>query len=99
MYVLHELWRGNISPSERYVRSDSEYKMVSKEMVELIDDFIKQLSPEAKKQWDSIEQLRHDMTLLSEEDTFIYGFQLGARMLLDVVQSYKRQFYTMEESQ
>ena len=36
---------------------------------------------------------KHDMNLLSEEDIFIYGFRMGARMILDVVGDHKGQFY------
>ncbi len=30
--------------------------------------------------------------LMGEEDAFIYGFRLGARMIMDVVGEYKGQF-------
>jgi hypothetical protein len=38
------------------------------------------------------------MTMLSEEDSFIYGFRLGARMILDVIGDYKGQFYETGEA-
>jgi len=92
MYVLKDLWRGNISPTERSVRPGSDYKKVSHEICEKIDRFLETLSPEEKKQWEAISDLRNDMTLMGEEDAFIYGFRLGARMMMDIVGEYKGQF-------
>ena len=39
-----------------------------------------------------------DFALLLNEDYFIYGFRLGARMMLDVVGDYKGQFYSPGEA-
>ena len=41
-----------------------------------------------------VETLRCDMTMLSEEDTFICGFQLGARLMLDIIGDHCGQFRT-----
>jgi len=92
MYVLKELWRGNISPTERSVRPGSDYKKVSIEACEQIDRFLESLTPEEKKQWEVISDLRNDMMLLGEEEAFIYGFRLGAGMMMDVVGDYRGQF-------
>ena len=98
MYLLDRLWRGDISPTERYIRPDSEYKRKSKEFCDVAERLREQLSPERKQLWDDIDRLRADMTMLSEEDIFIYGFRLGARMILDVVGDYKGQFYETGEA-
>jgi hypothetical protein len=45
-----------------------------------------------------VERLKHDMNMLSEEDIFIYGFRMGARMILDVVGDHKGQFYEIGEA-
>ena len=92
MYVLKELWRGNISPTERSVRPGSDYKRVSLEICEQLDRFLETLSPEEKKRWEAISDLKNDMTLMGEEDAFIYGFRMGARMIMDVVGDYRGQF-------
>jgi len=92
MYILKDLWRGNVSPSERSVRPGSDYKKVSVEICKQIDRFLESLTPEGKKQMEAISDLRNDMTILGEEDAFIYGFRLGARIIMDVVGEYKGQF-------
>ncbi len=89
MYVLKELYRGNITPTERPVRPGSDYKKASAEICEQIGRFLETLSPEGKKQWETISDLQNDMAFWGEEDAFIYGFRLGARMMMDVVGEYQ----------
>ena len=98
MYLLNKLWRGDISPTERYIRPESEYKRISKAFCDAAERLQEQLSPEGKQLWEEIDRLRADMTMLSEEDIFIYGFRMGARMILDVVGDYKGQFYDIGEA-
>lgn len=98
MYVLEELCRGNISPAERFVRSGSEYKKIAGKLSDEMDKLMEAISPEARKQVEAIDNLRADMTVLANEDYFIYGFRLGARLILDVVGDYKGQFYSPGEA-
>ena len=97
MFVLQELWRGNITPSERFVRSGREYKKIAGKLSDEMDRLMEAISPEARKQLENIGNLRADMTVLANEDYFIYGFRLGARLMLDVLGEYKGQFYSPGE--
>ena len=97
MFVLQELWRGNITPSERFVRSGSEYKKIAGKLSDEMDRLMEMISPEARKQLENIGNLRADMTVLANEDYFIYGFRLGARLILDIVGDYQGQFYSPGE--
>ena len=97
MFVLQELWRGNITPSERFVRSDSEYKKIAGKLSDEMDRLMEMISPEAKVQKEIIDNLQADLTMLSNEDIFIYAFRMGARLMLDVLGEYKGQFYSPGE--
>ena len=97
MFVLQELWRGNITPSERFVRSGSEYKKIAGKLSDEMDRLMEAIPPEARKQLENIGNLRADMTVLANEDYFIYGFRLGARLILDIVGDYQGQFYSPGE--
>ena len=97
MFVLQELWRGNITPSERFVRSGSEYKKIAGKLSDEMDRLMEAIPPEARKQLENIGNLRADMTMLSNEDIFIYAFRLGARLILDIVGDYQGQFYSPGE--
>ncbi len=92
MYVLKDLYWGNISPTERSIRPGSDYKKASAQICEQINRLLEILTPEEKAQLEAIDSLRNNMATLAEEDMFIYGFRLGARMMLDVVGEYSGQF-------
>lgn len=92
MYMLRELWRGEISPTDRRVRQGSEYQQRAAEVRKQIAEFAAMLSPEAKERMEDINDQKHGLSMMAEEDMFIYGFRLGARMMLDVIGDYEGQF-------
>lgn len=97
MYILNDLWRGNISPCEKFICSDSEYMKLFTKYVKDAEQIRKALSPEKQEKYDEIEELRLKLTDISEQDSFIVGFRLGARLILDIVGEYKRQFSSPTE--
>lgn len=97
MYALEELWRGNISPTEHFVRSGSEYGEAARKLSEELDRLMDALPSEARKRMENVDHLRADMTALENEDCFLYGFRLGARLILDIVGGYPGQFYAQGE--
>ena len=98
MYMLRELWRGEISPTDRRVRQGSEYQQRAAEVRKQLTEFAAMLSPEAKERMEDINDQKHSLSMLAEEDVFIYGFRLGARMMLDVIGDYEGQFCSPTEA-
>ena len=98
MYMLRELWRGEISPTDRRVRQGSEYQQRAAEVRKQMMEFAAMLSPEAKERMEEINDQKHSLSMMAEEDVFIYGFRLGARMMLDVIGDYEGQFYSPTEA-
>ena len=92
MDVLRELWRGEISPTDRRVRQGSEYQQTAKEVREKMGEFLEMLSPEARERLEAINDLKSDLSVMANEDYFLYGFRLGARMILDIIGDYEGQF-------
>lgn len=92
--ILKSLWRGNLTPRDRFVREDSEYKHLTQLKDKLLKQLLAELSDEAKDCFQKIEDLNNEMQFLSEEETFITGFQLGARIMLDVLNEHSEQFDT-----
>ncbi len=97
MYILKDLFWGNISPTERSIRPGSDYKKAITQIGDQINRLLEILTPEEKEQLEAIDSLRNNMAALAEEDMFIYGFRLGARMMLDVVGEYSGQFDEVEQ--
>lgn len=98
MYMLRELWRGEISPTDRRVRQGSEYQQRAAEVRKQMIEFAAILSPEDKERMEAINDQKHDLSMIEEEDMFIYGFRLGARMMLDVIGDYEGQFCSPTEA-
>ena len=92
MFVLSDLWYGNISPVERYVRHDSEYKKALNKASDKTELLLAHLTSEDKELFDEFYELNSKMIAISEEDAFVCGFRLGAKMMLDVLTEYKGQF-------
>ena len=88
MYALNELWSGSITPSERGYHKGSEYAQLTQQAAENEELFYRELSPSGKKAFDQYYNLRLQLSNISERDSFIRGYRLGARMLLDVIGQY-----------
>ena len=98
MDELRELWRGEISPTDRRVRQGSEYQQTAKEVREKMGEFLEMLSPEARERLEAINDLKSDLSVMANEDYFLYGFRLGARMILDIIGDYEGQFCSPDEA-
>lgn len=85
MYMLNKLWTGEVSPMERMIRPGSEYHKTLAQFCDKMDAFLETLPPEAKAQAVELENLKCRLNLLEEEDMFLYGFRMGARMMLDIL--------------
>lgn len=92
MYVLDRLWRGSYSPADRFINPDGEYKKAVSKMCREMEQFIPLLSAEANEKLEKLRVLNDELTEIKDTDTFIEGFRMGARVMLDVLGDYKGQF-------
>lgn len=81
MHILHRLWRGEIAPTERCVRPGSVYHKITTQRSNAMDQFVSALSPAS----------------ISDEESFLFGFRMGAQMMLDVARDYKGEFYSYDD--
>ena len=88
MYVLDALWRGEITPSDRGYRKGSPYAQMVRQTNESEDAFYKELSAVGKKTYETYCDQQGQLDDVKDCDSFIRGFRLGARMILDVVGDY-----------
>ena len=85
MSVLEEIWRGEITPNERAIKPGSEYQKLTckasaeeKLLLELLD-------AGGREVYERLCHMRDDLANISEADTFVQGFRLGARIMLEVL--------------
>ena len=95
MYLLRDLWYGNVTPGERFGRRGSEYMKLTEEANEMMDRLIAELSPEGAKLLEELLDKQIVLHSINEEDTFVRGVRIGAQFILDVVGDYKSQLPQM----
>ena len=83
MFVLNRLWRGDISPSQRAVRRDSEYEKVLSHLCAVGDKIGGEMTAEGKELFDDYQMTQAQLASIENEEVFIEGFRLGAQMMLD----------------
>ena len=91
MYLLRDLWRCNIRPSERAVRAGSEYEALQKEITNGLEQLNEKLTPEGKLLFKEYYGKVLDAEDISNEEAFICGVRIGARFILDVLGEYQFQ--------
>ena len=99
MYELRKLWRGQISPGERFINEGSAYWEASRKHTVALNAFLAMISPEARKQYEQTEKLALEMLRIDTEEAFIQGFRLGARLILDVLTDHRGSFCSLAEKQ
>lgn len=97
MYLLKDLWDGNVTPGERYIRRNSEYKKVTEETNEYMERLTAELSLEGAATLEKLLDKNLTLSSIAEEDSFIRGVRIGAQFILDVVGDYKSQLYQVGE--
>lgn len=97
MYVLNKLWSGEISPMERTIRPGSVYHQTLVEICEKTEALLETLPPKEKIMLEELEDLGSSINMLGEEDSLLYGFRMGARLMLDIIGDYEGQFRELGE--
>ena len=85
MSLLRNLWYGNIRPNEQFFYYTSEYKLLITEASSVMEQLQKKLTPEEQLLLEGYCNTHAKLAGLSEEQAFIYGVRLGARLMLDVM--------------
>ena len=88
MYVLQDLWDGNIRPSEGAIRYGSTYAALRHQATEAETKFRQEMTEKGRSIYEDYCNKQNQLLELSEADAFIQGFRLGARILLDVIGAY-----------
>ena len=89
MFFLHDLWMGRISPIERSVQKGSEFDNLLSESAQLESDFCHGLTKDQRSAYEELYDKQIRMMSIAEEECFIEGFQMGARVILDILVNYR----------
>lgn len=82
--ILHQLYYGNISPSEQYITRLEEYRRLRDIHLRQYDAFFQSLEPYQQKEFNKIMDQQFDTIPMEYADVYANGFQTGAKMMLEV---------------
>ena len=85
MQILEELYLGGVRPGERSGKRNAQYKKALDEIIEAGDALTASLSAEQKELFEDYMAAQREVSTLTDVETFIYSFRLGAKIMLDVL--------------
>lgn len=93
MYVLHDLWNGELYPAEDNCPTDEDYRTARKCLLEQEELFWKEISPAGKQAYEDFQDARSDLIWRAEQDAFVQGFCFfgGVQLMPDVLVAEKQQ--------
>lgn len=83
--ILEELYGGNINPDELIVSKDPEYRPLNKRISDTLDIWKKKLSENDYSQLESLLDLCSKSSSMEASESFMYGFKLGALIMIEVL--------------
>ncbi len=85
MQVLEDLYLGDVHPSERNFKKDSQYSRALNEDVKAGDAPLDTLTEKQKEQFEAYMTAQREVNVLTDCETFCYAFKLGAKIMTDVL--------------
>ena len=82
MKVLEEFWYGNINPAERPFQRQRKFDKAFKMLTKNEEKLLESLNEQEKELFDKSKTGYDEMIQITECQTFIKGFKLGARFVM-----------------
>lgn len=85
MLILGDLYLGDICPSDRSFKRNSQYAKALDEVVRAGDALTDSLTEEQKVLFEDYMTAQRKVNVLTDCETFCMAFKLGAKIMLDVL--------------
>ena len=85
MQILEDLYLGDVRPSDRSFKRNSQYAKALDEVVKAGDALTSGLSDEQKELFEDYMTAQREVNVLTDCETFIYSFRLAAKIMIDVL--------------
>ena len=85
MLILEVLYLGDVRPSERSFRRNSQYAKALDDLVKAGDALTDTLTEKQKEMFESYMTAQREVNVLTDCETFIYAFRLAAKIIIDVL--------------
>lgn len=97
MFFIENLWYGNIRPSQKAIRKDSQYHKTLTHLTSLTTLLLADFNEGQRKLYNEIESVQGELNTIENKENFVEGFRYGAGMMLDVLNEYKGQLCQISE--
>lgn len=85
MLVLEDLYIGEVHPGERSSNQNQQYKKALNEAIKAGDALTASLTEQQKELFEEYMTAQREVNILTDVETYIYSFRLGAKIMLDVL--------------
>ena len=85
MQILEDLYLGGFHPGERTFARNSQYAKALDETVKAGDALTNSLTEEQKELFEDYMTAQREVNVLTDCETFCRAFQLGAKIMMDVL--------------
>ena len=87
MHILEEFWYGNINPMERPFQKQRKFDKAFKMLTKNEEKLLESLNEQEKELLDKLKTCYDEMMQITECQTFIKGFKLGARFVMACIEN------------
>ena len=85
MLILEDLYLGDVRPSERSFKRNSQYAIALVDLVKAGDTLTDTLTKKQKEFFEDYMTAQREVNILTDCETFIYAFRLAAKIIIDVL--------------
>ena len=83
--ILEDLYLGDVRPSERSFKRNSQYAKALDELVKAGDMLTETLTEKQKEMFENYMTAQREVNVLTDCETFIYSFRLAVKIMIDVL--------------
>lgn len=86
MSILKSMWNGKILPQKKNYQSNEKFKRIREQMQDEYTLLIDEMSEAGKLHFENYEYLAMEIQTICDEENFVEGFRLGAKMMLEIME-------------
>ena len=84
-HTSEDLYLGDVRPSERSFKRNSQYAKALNEVVKAGDALTNTFTEKQKEMFEDYMTAQREVNVLTDCETFIYSFRLAAKIMIDVL--------------
>ena len=85
MLILEDLYLGDVRPSERSFKRNTQYAKALDNLVKVGDELTDTLTEKQKEMFEDYMAAQREVNVLTDCEAFIYAFRLAAKIILDIL--------------